>query len=236
MSRLYRTSICLLIICTVIFANPSSALAVPSLPSSFYGTLKLNNANVPDGTLVQAIIAGKVVAFSQTQAYQGDSVYSLDIPGDDPATAAVEGGREGDVIQFKMGGILAAQTGAWHSATNISLNLSASSSSTAIPILPTLTHLPTQTSIRSFPTRIPSKTPIPTVLVSRPTTQSQESPAFTATTRPESPVSTPDQTGQIVAVTGENAGNNSLVLGISIAVVVILIIAAGYFLWFRRRK
>ena len=58
-------------------------LAFPSLPSSFYGTVKVNDANVPDGTLVQALINGKMIIENQTQTYQGDLLYSLDIPGHD---------------------------------------------------------------------------------------------------------------------------------------------------------
>jgi hypothetical protein len=235
-TRFYRTSICLLLFCAMIFANPSNALAIPSLPSSFYGTVKVNSASVPDGTLVQAIIAGKVVAFCQTQTYQGGSVYSLDIPGDDPGTPAVEGGREGDVIQFKLGGILATQTGTWHSATNINLNLSATSTSTAIPLVPTLTHVPTQTPIRNFPTQLPSKTPTPTIRVTLPATQSQVYPTTTATNLPETSTSTPVQPGPVVAVTGEDAGNRVLGVGLPLAIALIMIIGAGVFVWFRRRK
>ena len=55
------------------------ALAIPPLPSSFYGTVKVNNANVPDGTVIQAVIGGQVYAEGFTQTYQGNSVYALDV-------------------------------------------------------------------------------------------------------------------------------------------------------------
>ena len=48
------------------------ALAVPQIPASFYGTVKVNGANVPDGTSVQALIDGKVYADVLTQTYQGE--------------------------------------------------------------------------------------------------------------------------------------------------------------------
>jgi hypothetical protein len=122
-------------------------LAFPSLPSSFYGTVKINGADVPDGTLVQALINGKVINEIQTQTYQGDSFYSLDVPGDDPDTLDVEGGQDGDTIEFMIGGIVVDQAGTWKSGTIVALNISASSAATLIPPLATFTPIPTQTAI-----------------------------------------------------------------------------------------
>ena len=99
------------------------ALALPPIPSSFYGTVKVDGVNVADGIIVQALINGQVYAQSVTQTYQGNSVYALDVPGDDTDTPAVDGGHDGDIIQFKIGGNLASQTGIWKSGINISLNL-----------------------------------------------------------------------------------------------------------------
>ena len=120
------------------------ALAVPQLPSSFYGTVKVNGTNVPDGTSVQALIAGKVYAETLTQTYQGDLVYSLDVTGDDTDTTVQDGGREGDTIQFKIGGVLANQTGVFHSGTNINFILTASTSTPVATPRTTLTPVPTQ--------------------------------------------------------------------------------------------
>jgi hypothetical protein len=122
-------------------------LAFPSLPSTFYGTVKVNGANVTDGTLVQASIQGKIITEIQTQTYKDDSFYSLDVPADDPDTLAIEGGQEGDTITFIIGGIVADQAGVWKSGTIFSLNLSASSAATFIPAQATLTHAPIQTEI-----------------------------------------------------------------------------------------
>jgi hypothetical protein len=111
---------------SLLIARP--VLAFPSLPSSFYGTVKVNGANVPDGTLVQALINGKVII--ETQTYQGDSFYSLDIPADDPDTLVIDGGKDGDTITFIIGGIVADQASTWKSGTIVSMNLSASSAAT----------------------------------------------------------------------------------------------------------
>lgn len=105
-------------------AQFSAGLAVPPLPSSFYGTVTINGNNAPVGTVVSAWINGVQYAFSQTILYGTQSVYSLDVPGDDPATPAIEGGVEGDAIEFRIGGQPAQEVGYWHSGTNLPLNLS----------------------------------------------------------------------------------------------------------------
>jgi hypothetical protein len=157
------------------------ALAVPQLPASFYGTVKVNAANVPDGTSIQALIGGHVYAETITQTYQGDSVYALNVTGDDTDTPAVDGGREGDTVQFKIGGVLASQTGIWHSGTNVSLNLTASTSNPIATPAATPTTVPTQTAIPTLkPTVVPA-TPSP----ASPTaiTPVQPSPVATATSQ-----------------------------------------------------
>jgi hypothetical protein len=123
------------------------AMAFPPLPSSFYGTVQVNAANVPDGTSVQALIGSKVYAETVTQTYQGKSVYSLNVDGDDTETSTTDGGREGDTIQFKIGGMPAVQTGVWHSGTNVSLDLIASTSTPVSMPNATITQVPTPTAL-----------------------------------------------------------------------------------------
>lgn len=136
--------VCWVLLFLAFLALPSPTQAVPPLPSSLYGAVRLNGADIPDGTRIEALIKDKVVAFTQSLTYQGDSVYALDIPRDDLSTALVEGGVDGDVITFKIGGILADQSGTWRSATNLKLDLSTSTTSTPLPpqVSPTLS--PTQ--------------------------------------------------------------------------------------------
>ncbi len=149
-------SLCFLL---AVLAFPSGRVeAFPPLPSSFYGSARFNNANPPDGTSVEALINGQVFAFATTQTYQGSSVYSLDVPGDDSATAAVEGGREGDQVSFRIGGQLAEQTATWHSGTNVEMALSAAFQPTSPPAEPTQPSLPTSTAFVVL-TRTPTNTP-----------------------------------------------------------------------------
>lgn len=150
------------ILLLLVFIFPGrSVQAVPLLPSSFYGKVLVNNVPVADGTEVQALVNGQVVASGLTQPYQGSSYYSLSVPSDDNQTAGVEGGKEGDVIQFTVGGLAAAETGFWHSGTNIQLDLTVTTSATPQPPQPTRTPLPTQTSIQAVsPTSTPTLAPV----------------------------------------------------------------------------
>jgi hypothetical protein len=107
-------------------AGASPALAVPPLPSGFYGTVSINSANAPAGATVSARIDGTQYAYSTVLFHQGQTVYGLDVPGDDPATpGVVEGGVPGDKVVFWIGGTPANEAAAWQGGTNVARNLSA---------------------------------------------------------------------------------------------------------------
>lgn len=119
----YRLLTIFFLIVGVVLLCAQPALAVPPLPSSFYGIVKIDGVNVPAGTVVSARINGVQYATSAYQMYNGDTVYSLDIPGEDPDVAGIQGGVDGNSVVFFIGAIQATQTGVWHSGTNVSLNL-----------------------------------------------------------------------------------------------------------------
>lgn len=146
-NRLYQKVIIGFVICLTMLIPTMRVQAIPPLPSSIYGTVKVNGTNVPDGTMVEAVIGGQVVAVAYTQTYKGDSVYSIDIPGDDPATSVIEGGTEGASIDFNVGGVLANEEGTWHGATNVQVNL-------------TLNSIAVLNTPQSTPTQIATQTPI----------------------------------------------------------------------------
>ncbi len=108
----------LMLVVATVWAGP------PTIPSSFYGTAKIDDQNVPMGTEVSARINGSRYAHvTVTLLYLGDTIYSLNIPGDDVSTPGViEGGQEGDTIVFYLGSLLAHPTGVWH-VGNTQLNL-----------------------------------------------------------------------------------------------------------------
>ena len=143
--------------------------AVPPLPSSFYGMVKLNGKDLQEGTIVQALIDGDVFASTASQLHQGNSVYSLVVPGDDPGTDSVEGGVAGDTIEFRVGGNLASQTAGWQSGVNENLDLTASGGvviATATPKpTPTSTLQPTNTKTSSAPLSTSTLNPTATIRV-----------------------------------------------------------------------
>jgi hypothetical protein len=116
----------LFLVIVLVLNNVSTVSALPQLPSSFNGTVKVDGANVAAGTVVSARINGVQYSSSTVTTYLGDTVYFFDVPGDDPSTpSVVEGGVEGNTIVFSIGGTIADQTGIWHSGTSVELNLTA---------------------------------------------------------------------------------------------------------------
>lgn len=112
-----------LVMLSLILINVTAVSAVPPIPSSFYGTVKDGSRNVALGTPITARING--VEYASTTAFidNGDSVYSINVTGDDPDTPEIDGGIQGDTITFYVDGIKALQTGEWQSAANNQLDL-----------------------------------------------------------------------------------------------------------------
>jgi len=147
-----RTSITVLVVLVLFFALAGEAWALPLLPATFSGTVRLNGAAPGGGVNVTASIGSLSWSTTTFQA-AGDTWYQIDVDGDDPNTPVKEGGEEGDTVTFRVGGYNASPNGSWHSGVDsYSHNLSASSPPTPTPITPTST--PTKT-----PT--PTNTPVP---------------------------------------------------------------------------
>ena len=120
-----RTIFAVIMILTMLMTNVSTVHALPPLPSTIYGTVKVDGVNVPLGTAVTAWVNGVEYASTLTTEYLSDSVYSVDVPGDDPATAGIlEGGIEGDTIVFHIGDLVAVETGVWHTGVPATVNIS----------------------------------------------------------------------------------------------------------------
>lgn len=106
-----------------LLASPA-ARAVPPLPSSFWGEVTLDGAPVPAGTLVEALVDGRVCGRTRTILYEGRAHYALNALGDDPSTPEVEGGRDGEALDLAVEGVPIA-TGTWRSGTNVRVDLPA---------------------------------------------------------------------------------------------------------------
>jgi len=136
---------------------PQLVYAFPPLPASYYGVVTKNGAYLPEGVTIMAVINNKVYAGNTVKIYEGESVYSLVVPGDDPATDVIEGGVQGDTIYFNVDGILADQTATWGSGSNTELDLTISSTVIEPTYVPTATptNKPTTSATRT-------NTPLPT--------------------------------------------------------------------------
>ena len=233
------------LICLISLLITIPVLAMPSMPSSFYGTVKVNGSNVPDGTLVEALIGGQVYAKGYIQTYQSDSIYALDISGDDTDTTTQEGGREGETIQFKVGGVLANETGIWNSATNVNLNLNLTDVVGGMAEPQTApSPVPTQTAITiTQPSPVPSQSsaagPVPT---QTPIGQIQPSSIPATSVQSTKMAALPNDPSEIPttiidpAVPPTDSATNSNNGGTIIAVVTITSVAAGGVLLTMKRK
>ena len=108
--RIFST---LMLTIALLLVNVSTAFALPSAPSSFNGTVKLDGANVPVGTIVSARINGVTYATGATIMYGGDLVYFFDVPSEDPDIPGIQGGVAGDTVVFYIGSYIADQTAPW---------------------------------------------------------------------------------------------------------------------------
>ena len=149
----------LLVFILGMFAFPEAVYAFPPLPSSYYGLVTRDGVNLPEGVTIEAVIDDQVYASNTVKIYEGDAVYSLVVPGDDPATEIVEGGVQGDTIYFRVDDILADQTAVWQSGSNTKLDLTFPSDNNQPTSAPsnTLTTAPTRTPTRTS-TAVPTRT------------------------------------------------------------------------------
>jgi len=124
-------SLCLLALLAIGWSSQVWA-APPPPPCTFWGTLRVNGAIVPTGTSVSAFVYAadgvtEIPGGSTSILYsENSSVYVLQVNGQDETRA---GAQEGDTVYFRVSqgpfGVLADQTGTWHSATFVRLDMSA---------------------------------------------------------------------------------------------------------------
>lgn len=115
MAKIARISIYALALLLVLM--PASALAQGPTVCGFYGAVTLDGNSVADGTVVSAWIDNVQKAQTMTTTYQGASVYSLNVPGDDTL-------KDKDIV-FMVGTATATQKGTYASWGNTELDLTA---------------------------------------------------------------------------------------------------------------
>jgi hypothetical protein len=125
-----RLFIALILTLSILLINVKPALAVPLTPSEFYGTVTINGI-----TSTTAIVVGRIAGVQYGGAAIWDCVtlpyctYVLTVPSDDSdTTGTIEGGVEGNTVDFYVNGAKAVQTGTWHSGgLPVLLNLTVTS-------------------------------------------------------------------------------------------------------------
>jgi hypothetical protein len=182
-------AITLAIMFALLFA-PGIVSAQQAVPCFYFGTVVLDGQSIPDNIGVTAWI-GDLFWMAQRWTDAGESWYGVEIPGDDTETPQKDGGLAGDTIFFRIGDVLADQTGVWQEGiqqNDSHLNLTGSRGTptpTVTGTLPTPTPTNTLTPTRTWtPTPTPSLTRTPTG-------------TFTRTNTPSSPTPTP----RVVSIT-----------------------------------
>ena len=89
-----------------------------SRPCAFNGSVLLNGANAPAGTVVTVIVAGYGYPTTTTMV-SGASHYFIAVP----KAAGIT--YEGQTVTFMVSGVMAAQTSTWTEGNNIQKNLTA---------------------------------------------------------------------------------------------------------------
>jgi len=141
------------IVVAVFFLLPAMTFAQGAQPPCrFYGTVQVDGYDVPDGTVITAIIEGVPYSTTTPEAAYGPSTYVLKI---EPSAGAFY--NYGTQIYFKIDDHVAKETATWESGNNTELNLTASTAPPPTPT-PSPTPIPTPT-----PAPTPEPTPTPTV-------------------------------------------------------------------------
>jgi hypothetical protein len=85
-------------------------------------------------------------AQTTTLTWEGNSVYSVDVGGDDSVSTLVkEGPVEDEIVRFKIGGNAAAESSVWNTEQNKEVNLTSSGATATPSNTPTRTLTPTNT-------------------------------------------------------------------------------------------
>ncbi len=113
---------------TALEINKQFKLTIP-MPSGYFGTIKIRGEPAPVGSKLSAWI-NDVQYEPQIKIEQPGKYSLLLINGDDPETPEIEGGKQGDIVIFKIetpsGETVTAETnGIWEEGVNHRLNLTA---------------------------------------------------------------------------------------------------------------
>jgi len=121
-----RAVICCAFLVIALIAGFIKVQSVPQMPHRFYGYVTIAGEPAPDGTLIEARIAG--ITYASTTTVDGKYGYAeaFNVPADDPDTPEKEGGQAGDTIDFYVAGTYATSyTFEYGAVTELNLTVAA---------------------------------------------------------------------------------------------------------------
>jgi hypothetical protein len=96
----------------------------PLLPSAFWGRVYAREGTLTEETPVTAWIGNSQVAETKVVFEEDKPYYSLDVPPDDPQTPEADGGKPGDTVRFKVGGLWTTEQSTWHTGATTRCDIS----------------------------------------------------------------------------------------------------------------
>ncbi|MCJ7523018.1 MAG: hypothetical protein MUP21_12505 [Dehalococcoidia bacterium] len=125
-----KARVLVLMVAAALLILPCTASADDPLICRFTGTVTLDSANVPNGTVITAIVEDDEYTTATPTGY-GPSTYSIAIQPPDGKSYP-----DGTAVSFRIDGHAADQTGILQNGQNIRRDLTASTGSTPIPTPP----------------------------------------------------------------------------------------------------
>ncbi len=119
-----RAVVLLSVVALLLFPAAAFAQNPPELPCRFYGTVALDGEDVPDGTVITAVVSGTEFTTTTPAAGYGPSSYAVLIEQPDGAT------YDGASVTFTIGGQAADQTATWISGGNVNTDISSGEATT----------------------------------------------------------------------------------------------------------
>jgi hypothetical protein len=155
----------------LLMALPSLVSAQAQPPNRFFGSVKINGQDAPDGTVVEAYIGNTLCGSGSVQNRNNAEIYLVDVVGAGQKAGCA---KDGDTVKFKVAGLDAKETGKYATAEATHLDLTASgtphnpSEPTVLapgqggtPLTPIATPNPTQEAAGTPPPAPPAGTAAP---------------------------------------------------------------------------
>lgn len=105
-------------------APPRPGLCGQVAAPTCYGTVRtLAGAPSAPGSVVHGLVNSQTWGTVRTFQFGADTVYVLDVAGDDPNTPKLEGARPGEQVNFRVDGVTVQATAGWQPATVTNVDL-----------------------------------------------------------------------------------------------------------------